>query len=207
MNKELSNSNFNLALGGFILYGVLVNVVISFILKSHIFTTEQLIATLVLCFVCGIAGVFVALKNDDPKISFLGYNMLVIPFGLSIAAVVQLYSSKVVFEAFALTAIIMLVMMVAATLKPEWFEGMGSILLTALIGLIIAEVICLFLGICPLWISAISAGIFSCYIGYDWMLAQSGPKTLDAAIDSALNIYLDIINLFLDLLRIMGDSD
>ena len=206
MNKELSNSNFNLALGGFILYGVLVNVAISFALQNHIFTAEQLLAVLALCLVCGIAGVFVALKNDDPKISFLGYNMLVIPFGLSIAVVVQLYSSKVVFEAFALTAIIMLVMMVAATLKPEWFEGMGSILLTALIGLIIAEVICLFLGICPLWISAISAGIFSCYIGYDWMLAQSGPKTLDAAIDSALNIYLDIINLFLDLLRIVGDN-
>ena len=207
MNKELSNSNFNLALGGFILYGVLVNVAISFALQNHIFTVEQLLAVLALCLVCGIAGVFVALKNDDPKISFLGYNMLVIPFGLSIAAVVQVYSPQVVFEAFMMTGLIMLVMMIAATLKPEWFEGMGTILFIALIGLIIAEVVCLFLGIHPLWISAISAGIFSCYIGYDWMLAQSGPKTLDAAIDGALNIYLDIINLFLDLLRIMGDND
>ena len=54
--------------------------------------------------------------------------------------------------------------------------------------------------------AVISALIFSCYIGYDWTRAQSGPKTVDAAIDSALSIYLDIVNLFLDLLRIVGDN-
>lgn len=205
--KELTRSKFNLLLGLFILYGVMVNVLTSYLMSEHIFTTEQIIAVLVLSLVCGIAGVIIALKNDEPLVSFLGYNMLVIPFGLMLSIVVQQYSPTAIFEAFLLTAMIMIVMIIAATIKPEWFEGMGTILFTALIGLIIAEVVCLFMGIAPLWISAISAGIFSCYIGYDWMCAQSGPKTIDAAIDNALNIYLDIINLFLDLLRIMGDND
>ena len=30
------------------------------------------------------------------------------------------------------------------------------------------------------------------------------PKTLDNAVDSALDIYLDVINLFLRILRILG---
>lgn len=204
--KELTNSKFNLFLGLFILYGVLVNVLISFLMAGHEFTSPQMIAVLVLSLVCGIAGVFVALKNDRPIVSFLGYNMLVIPFGLMLSMIVQLYSPMVVFEAFFLTAMIMFVMIVAATIIPEWFKGLGTVLFIALIGLIIAEVICVFIGITPLWISAISALIFSCYIGYDWTMAQAGPKTLDAAIDSALNIYLDIVNLFLDLLRIVGDN-
>ena len=204
--KELTNSRFNLFLGLFILYGVLVNVLTSFLMAGHDFTSAQMIAVLVLSLVCGIAGVFVALKNDRPIVSFLGYNMLVIPFGLMLSMVVQLYSPMVVFEAFFLTAMIMFVMIIAATIIPEWFEGLGTVLFIALIGLIIAEVICVFIGITPLWISAISALIFSCYIGYDWTMAQAGPKTLDAAIDSALNIYLDIVNLFLDLLRIVGDN-
>jgi FtsH-binding integral membrane protein len=204
--KELTNSKFNLFLGLFILYGVLVNVLISFLMAGHEFTSAQMIAVLVLSLVCGIAGVFVALKNDRPIVSFLGYNMLVIPFGLMLSMIVQLYSPMVVFEAFFLTAMIMFVMIVAATIIPEWFKGLGTVLFIALIGLIIAEVICVFIGITPLWISAISALIFSCYIGYDWTMAQAGPKTLDAAIDSALNIYLDIVNLFLDLLRIVGDN-
>jgi FtsH-binding integral membrane protein len=204
--KELTNSKFNLFLGLFILYGVLVNVLISFLMAGHEFTSAQMIAVLVLSLVCGIAGVFVALKNDRPIVSFLGYNMLVIPFGLMLSMIVQLYSPMVVFEAFFLTAMIMFVMIIAATIIPEWFKGLGTVLFIALIGLIIAEVICVFIGITPLWISAISALIFSCYIGYDWTMAQAGPKTLDAAIDSALNIYLDIVNLFLDLLRIVGDN-
>ena len=204
--KELTNSRFNLFLGLFILYGVLVNVLTSFLMAGHDFTSAQMIAVLVLSLVCGIAGIFVALKNDRPIVSFLGYNMLVIPFGLMLSMVVQLYSPMVVFEAFFLTAMIMIVMIIAATIIPEWFKGLGTVLFIALIGLIIAEVICVFIGITPLWISAISALIFSCYIGYDWTMAQAGPKTLDAAIDSALNIYLDIVNLFLDLLRIVGDN-
>ena len=207
MNKELSNSHFNLALGGFLLYGVLVNVVISFVLSTHIFTSEQVIAILVLSLVCGIAGIFVALKNDEPIVSFLGYNMLVIPFGLMISFVVQAYTPGVIFEAFLLTAIIMVVMMIAASVKPDWFRGMGTVLFIGLIGLIIAEVVCLFMGINPTWVSAFSACLFSLYIGYDWVRAQEGPKTLDSAIDNALNIYLDIINLFLDLLRLLGDND
>ena len=205
--KELTKSRFNLLLGLFILYGVVLNVITAYLLAGHVFTSSEIIGTLVLSLVCGIVGVFIALKNDRPAVSFLGYNMLVIPFGLMLSMIVQLYSPMVVFEAFFLTAMIMICMIVAATIKPEWFEGLGTVLFTALIGLIIAEVICIFMGIAPLWISAISALVFSCYIGYDWTRAQSGPKTVDAAIDSALSIYLDIVNLFLDLLRIVGDND
>ena len=42
------------------------------------------------------------------------------------------------------------------------------------------------------------------YIGFDWSRANSIPKTLDNAVDSAASLYMDIINLFLRILRIMG---
>ena len=51
-----------------------------------------------------------------------------------------------------------------------------------------------------------SAGIFSLYIGYDYQRAQFYPPTVDNAVDCALDIYLDIINLFLDILRILARS-
>ena len=50
------------------------------------------------------------------------------------------------------------------------------------------------------WIFVI---IFSLYIGYDWHKAQMYPKTLDNAVDSALDLYLDIINLFIRLLNLI----
>ena len=46
--------------------------------------------------------------------------------------------------------------------------------------------------------------IFCGYIGYDWSRANQIPKTIDNAIDSAAALYMDIINLFLRILRILG---
>ncbi len=45
---------------------------------------------------------------------------------------------------------------------------------------------------------------FCGYIGYDWGRANQIPKTMDNAVDSAAALYMDIINLFLRILRIMG---
>ena len=52
----------------------------------------------------------------------------------------------------------------------------------------------------------IGAVIFSLYIGYDYWKAQQYPKTVDNAVDSALDIYLDIINLFMRILSILGNG-
>ena len=51
------------------------------------------------------------------------------------------------------------------------------------------------------------AVIFCGYIGYDWAKAQQCPKTYDNAVDSAADLYTDIVFLFLELLSLLGDSD
>ena len=75
----------------------------------------------------------------------------------------------------------------------------------ALIVVIVVEMIEIFIfkvhhGILDWAVVAIFCG----YIGYDWGRANSIPKTVDNAIDSAASLYMDIINLFLRILRIMG---
>ena len=54
------------------------------------------------------------------------------------------------------------------------------------------------------WIDWAVVFIFCGYIGYDWGRANRIPKTVDNAIDSAAALYMDIINLFLRILRILG---
>ena len=51
------------------------------------------------------------------------------------------------------------------------------------------------------------AALFSLYIGYDFYRSQQFAKTVDNAVDCALDIYLDIVNLFLALLRIFGNRN
>ena len=86
--------------------------------------------------------------------------------------------------------------------------GLGRTLLVALIVGLLAEVVATFLlgyrGMLFDWLFVI---LFSGYIGYDVARSQAFPKTLDNAVDSALDIYLDIINLFIRLLSILSRNN
>jgi FtsH-binding integral membrane protein len=77
-----------------------------------------------------------------------------------------------------------------------------------LLASIVAELILTFVFKMDLGIMDwIIAAIFCGYIGYDWGKASALPKTVDNAVDSAAALYMDIINLFLRILSIMGKKD
>jgi len=91
--------------------------------------------------------------------------------------------------------------------------GLGSILFGLLIGLVIASVVNMFFysGMVSLLISWVSVFVFSLYTAYDnqnlkVMYAQySGQAdTTGLAVNGALRLYLDFVNLFFALLRIFG---
>ena len=86
--------------------------------------------------------------------------------------------------------------------RPYWGRLILSLLLT-----LAAEIAALLLGYRSPALSWIGVGLFSMYIGYDWHRAQQGTKTVYHAIDCAVDLYLDITNLFLDLLELLDWSD
>ena len=55
----------------------------------------------------------------------------------------------------------------------------------------------------------IGAVIFTLYLLYDFnqLEKKAGDESWGTAIDISVNIYLDIINLFLDLLEILAEAD
>ena len=90
-------------------------------------------------------------------------------------------------------------------LYPVFFNKIARALSFSLIIVIIVELIEIFVfqihhGIID-WIVVV---IFCGYVGLDWSRANQIPKTLDNAVDSAASLYMDIIILFLRILRIMG---
>ena len=96
-------------------------------------------------------------------------------------------------------------MMCLGTLFPAFFQKISGVLTIALLLVIVVELIEIFIfnthhGILD-WIVVL---IFCGYIGYDWGRANQIPKTVDNAVDSAAALYMDIINLFLRILRILG---
>ena len=80
----------------------------------------------------------------------------------------------------------------------------GGVLIGGLIGLVLCEIILLIFRVDQVVTCWIAAALFSLYIGYDIHRSQQFAKTVDNAVDSALDIYLDVANLFIRLMEILG---
>ncbi|MFT5719376.1 MAG: FtsH-binding integral membrane protein [Oleiphilaceae bacterium] len=150
-------------------------------------------------------GIYLFNGSSNPLVSFIGYNFVVVPFGLIINMVVSRYDSALVSEAIRITGLVTIGMMCLGSMYPAFFKKISGALTVALLLVILVELVEIFVfgthhGIID-WIVVL---IFCGYIGYDWGRANQIPKTLDNAVDSAAALYMDIINLFLRILRILG---
>lgn len=202
----LSTNTYNLIIGGVLLYGFIVNALIVGFL-GNLFTAiaSQYFFVIILgYFVLAFTGNYIAGRSHNPAISFLGYNLVVLPIGILLSITLNSYATSVVLLAVILTGIVVLTITAIATAFPMIFAKMGGALSISLSIALVVQVVASLLGFYGNAISWIFVIIFALYLGYDLQRAQMYPKTLDNAIDSALDLYLDIINIFLRLLRVLG---
>lgn len=217
VGEEISEKKYNMVLGGTVFYGLFLNVILCALFGDAMvewmtgLSRGGMIFMSILMVVPVIIGGIVASVSHNPVVSFIGYNLVVLPLGLLVSSSVSLYlqagMGDIVFQAIVYTAAITFIMIALACAFPNFFAKLGGLLLGALIGLIVAELVALLIFRSHQTIFAwLGAVIFSFYIGFDYWRAQQYPKTVDNAIDCAVDIYLDIINLFLRILAILSDS-
>ena len=134
--------------------------------------------------------------------------------GLSLSSVFLLYSLGSVFQVFAVTAGTFGIMAIAGYTTSIDLTRMGSLLFMALIGIILASIVNWFIGssAMDLIISIIGVVVFTGLIAYDTQRIKRIGMSVDnesstaskLAILAATSLYLDFINLFLFLLRLLG---
>ena len=205
-DQLLDERTYNSVLLGVLLWGVLINLLLC-VYVGDVYRYINPVAFLIGYMACAFAGILIAGRSRNPAVSFLGYNLVVVPLGLVISTLVALYGgvgSRVVADAFMYTLFITLGMTAAALIWPNLFARLGGALLGVLFGLVLCELALLFLRREQAVTDWIAAGIFSLYIGYDVYRSQRFPRTVDNAVDCALDIYLDLANLFIRLLSILG---
>lgn len=204
----ISTNVYNLIMGGMILYGIIINIVMCMTCTKLALSINPIVL-FVGYLVLVIAGTFMVHRSRSTAIRFVGYNMIVVPMGLILSVVVQAYggvSSAVVMQAFLYTGIIIGIMILLSIAFPKFFSKIGGMLFGCLIGMIIAYIIVWILHIDTIIIAYFGAVLFSLYIGYDIWRSQQLPHTVGNAVASACEIYVDIVNLFLRLLEILGHS-
>jgi len=201
----ISDGSYNLAMGLVLGWGFLVNWWMVKNIPASVITGVDIRLFLLAYFASCFFGVYLFNKSVNPLVSFLGYNFVVVPFGFVINVVVARYSPALVLEAMRITGMVVAGMMVLGTLFPAFFKRIYGALGMALLLVIVVQLVDIFIlhkdrAIID-WVVVL---IFCGYVGYDWGRANNIPKTLDNAVDSAAALYMDIINLFLRILKILG---
>lgn len=203
--KEINSRLYNLTIGAVLCWGFGVNWLMVSSIPVESITAFNPWIFFIGYFTSCFFGIYLFSKSSNPLVSFVGYNFVVVPFGLIINMVVSNYSPSLVLDAIKVTGFVTGIMMLLGTIFPAFFQRISGVLAISLIAVIVVELFQVFvLGIHQEWLDWAVVIIFCGYIGYDWGRANRIPKTLDNAVDSAAALYMDIINLFLRIVRIMG---
>jgi len=150
----------------------------------------------------------------SPAIMTLLFIAFAVLIGMSLSFILIVYTASSVYQTFAITAGMFGIMAVTGYTTKTDLTKFGSIMFMGLIGIVIAMVVNFFLKSSAMeyLISVIGVLVFTGLTAYDVQkLKRIGSQTMDAgntrkmAIMGALTLYLDFINLFLFLLRLLGD--
>lgn len=205
----LSDQMYNLILGAVLCWGFFLNwLIVETVDPVAVLETTSIWMFFLMYFFSCFIGIFMFTVSTQPLVSFIGYNLVVVPFGFVVNLLIVGYDEAVVGDAIQVTGGVVVVMMMMGTVFPDFFQKISTTLFWGLGLVVFFELFLLFTGRGqPGWIDWAVALLFCGYIGYDWGRANQIPKTVDNAIDSAAALYMDIINLFVRVLRIMGEED
>ena len=142
---------------------------------------------------------------------FWGFSALM---GASLAPVMLMYTASSMTRVFLITAGTFGAMSIYGYTTKRDLTGVGSFMIMGLWGVIIASIVNIFLKSPAMYyvLSYISVAIFVGLTAYDTQKIRSVYMASDVedtmtrkAVAGALELYLDFINLFLSLLRILGN--
>ena len=132
--------------------------------------------------------------------------------GLSMATVFAIYTMGSIVSAFMGAAILFGTMSAYGYFTKQSLEGMGKLMFVGLIAIIIASIINIFIGstVMQMVISAIAIIIFLGLTAHDTQqireMIMEGGADDGVEISGAISLYLDFINLFMNLLNLFGDK-
>lgn len=163
--------------------------------------------------VIAVVLITILLASNPPKsIGLLSLHGFASIMGLTLSVFFHAYTSMSLFTAFMGAAVLFGVMAFYGYFTKRDLSEFGSLLIVALIAIIIASVINIFIGstVMQMTLSALSILIFMGLTAYDVQTIRTMVSTDSndgVEILGALTLYLNFINIFINLLSLFGDQD
>ncbi|MCX6153157.1 MAG: Bax inhibitor-1/YccA family protein [Candidatus Kapabacteria bacterium] len=204
---------------GWMLAGVLITALTSwFVLDSEVgfrivssgLFFPLIIAEFVLVF--AISGWVMKMSSSVAALCFLAYSFL---NGLTLSVILSNYTGESIVNTFVTVAVMFGALSLYGLTTKRNLSAIGQFMFMGLIGLVVASVLNIFIASSGLnfIINIIGVIVFSGLTVYDNQkirenfLEYGGELASKTAILGALTLYLDFINLFLFILRLLGRRD
>ena len=195
-------------------------VVVSMIVSYLVGTSPELLAffftgvmkwIVIFAPLAAIFGVAMVLGNNPSKgVAQLCLHGFAALMGLSFAMIFAVFAMGSIVSAFMGAAILFAVMSGYGYFTKQSLDSVGKFMLVGLIAIFIASIVNIFIGstVVQMVISALAIIIFLGLTAYDTQKIREelSVETDDSAeVRGALTLYMDFINLFLNLLQLFGD--
>lgn len=164
-------------------------------------------------------GLVLYLTRRIDRMSFTqartGFYVYAVLNGLTLSSIFLIYGITSIYSVFLASALMFVISGLIGMSTKRDLSSLGRFFMIALIGIIAASVLNMFLGLSALdlMISIIGVLLFSGMTAYDMQKIKTihynaynfdGEVTAKYSIIAALALYLDFINLFLYMLRLFG---
>jgi FtsH-binding integral membrane protein len=214
-----SAEEINSAMGrvyGHMSLAVIVSMVISYFVGTSpellaFFFTGVLKWIVIFAPLAAIFGISYVLGNNPSKgVAQLCLHGFAALMGLSFAMIFAVFTMGSIVSAFMGAAILFGTMSFYGYFTKRSLESMGQFMFIGLIAIIIASIVNIFIGstVMQMVISALAIIIFLGLTAYDTQRireAVSVDTNPAVEVTGALTLYMDFINLFLNLLQLFGD--
>lgn len=199
---SVSAGAYNFLIGCFLIYGFLINIIECSVLSTIHLPKLPAFLGLLLYIFCALIGSFFVREKAGTLSLFIGYHFFVVPVGVSVWLATNGRYIGDIIESAGLTTAVTSMMLLASSMFPKFFSGLGRFLLVSLFSFVICELVSVFVfAYYSNIFHLIAVLLFSLYIGYDWYVGSVRRKCVANALRTALALYLDVINIFLALLR------
>jgi FtsH-binding integral membrane protein len=158
-----------------------------------------------------VFGVAMVLGNNPSKgVAQLCLHGFAALMGLSFAMIFAIFTMGSIVSAFMGAAILFAVMSGYGYFTKRSLDSLGKFMIVGLIAIVIASIVNIFIGstVMQMVISALAIIIFLGLTAYDTQQIReelSIDATPAAEVRGALTLYMDFINLFINLLQLFGD--
>ena len=214
-----SASEINSAMGrvyGHMSLAVIVSMFVSYFVGSSpellaFFFTGWMKWIVIFSPLVAIFGVGYVLGNNPSKgVAQLCLHGFAALMGLSFAIIFAVFTMGSIVSAFMGAAVLFGVMSGYGYFTKQSLDSMGKFMIVGLIAICIASIVNIFIGstVMQMVISALAIIIFLGLTAYDTQKIREelSVETSDSAeVRGALTLYMDFINLFLNLLQLFGD--